>query len=677
MIVPLIAFFSLLLVFRTGARGLMSVGDSLFPFFPQESFQRLLYVWNAHNILGKDDSAMLSQIPWYSLAALLDRLGFPLWLINRLWFALPFFLLGFSMYFLSGVIFGKERNTSRLISTLFFMFNPFTLNLLASGSVILTLTFATGVIVFALFVRGLSHHSRKVAGWRDAILIGLVSVFATANIQVFVMTSLLCFAYLLFFVLVHRRDRVILFHSFRFSLAASGFLLLVNSWWLVPFLYQFTNPGYFSTLFAAGTDVGTLEFTSQFTSIFDVSRLFYGMKPTANFPISAYYHYLLAPTTMMVLVVLAFAVSLFRKKTKFEVFFLLLAVASVILASGTRPPLGFVYRFLWDHMPYFHIFRTSNRFNLYTMISYAILLGFLYQHGEGWIRRSRSFIISFLLISIFLPSWPLLSGDIYGQLKPHQIPKDYYQLREFLQNQEGDFRIMSLPMKDWLTPYSWSAPFDMQEILIDFSLKDVIVNLPGYLQDLEDREVSEDDPAYAIVYKHPESSEALEVLRLMGVRYLIVHRDYVVVWGNYYPVDVSELTRALQESEGIDFVKSFGDLDVYEVADVKPRVFATTGEVFDVKINPTEYRVTVENTTEPFTLVLTENFHPGWEGSVGNHIKFANFANGWEISPEDYEGGEIVLRYRPQKLFDLGLAVSILSLAVGLSILLYLGLRKK
>ena len=89
-----IALLSLILVFRTGIEGLLNLGDSLFPFFPQERLERLLHVWNAHNILGKDDASMLSQIPWYGLAALLDKLGVPLWFINRLWFALPFFLLG-------------------------------------------------------------------------------------------------------------------------------------------------------------------------------------------------------------------------------------------------------------------------------------------------------------------------------------------------------------------------------------------------------------------------------------------------------------------------------------------------------------------------------------------------------------------------------------------------------
>ncbi len=663
MILGLILIFSLILVARTGSTGIINLGDSLFPFFPQERLQRLLYVWNNHNILGKDDSTMVSQLPWHTLVALLDKLGVPLWLINRFWFVLPFFLLGLAMYFLSGVFFGKKRKSSRFIATLFFMFNPFTLSL-CGGSNILALSFAAGVFVFGLFVRGLE---RQKLDTKDVLLLGVISIFAAANIVVLILTTLLCVFYFLFFVVVNRHSRPRLRQAFLHSLFFILYYSLANAWWLLPFISQVLRPGYFGTLIAAGTDVSTLEFAAQYTSLFDVSRLFYGMAPTANFPISAYYHYLLSPTTMSVLVVLIFSVALFKKKSKFEVFFLLLALFSVILASGTRPPFGFVYQFLWDHIPYFHIFRTTNRFNLYTMISYAILLGFFYQRIKSLaLNTHKFFIISFLLISIFLSAWPLLSGDLYGQLKPHQIPKDYYDLREFLQNQEGDFRVMSLPMKDWLTPYSWSAPFDMQEILIDFSPKDVVVNIPGYLVGLMDRDIREDDPIYAMVYRYPERPETMDALRLMGVRFVVVHRDYMVIWGDYYPVEVDKLEEIFERTEGISFLKSFGDLDVYEVEDFKPRIFSTSGEVSHVKISPTEYRVRVQDVNEPFTFVLTENFHPGWESSIGNHVKFANFANGWEISPEDYKSGEIVLKYKPQKFFEIGLAVSMLSLIGGL-----------
>ncbi len=699
MVLGLIFLFSLLLVFRTGTVGLINLGDSVFPFFPQQSFQRLLYLWDPHNLLGLDISISTPQLPWYGLAALLDRVGVPLWAVNRLWFVLPFLLLGLSMYFLSGVIFGKDKKFSRLIATLFFLFNPFTINLV-SGSNILTFSFAAGVFVFGLFVRGLGKANVNL---RDIVLIGATSIFATANLPVLAMAVLLCAAYFLFFVLVNRSNWQKLVSSLKFVLCAVCCVLLANAWWLIPFIYQLRNPGYFGTLFAAGTDVGTLKFMAEHTSLFNVSRLFYGIVPSFFYPISSYYHYLLAPTMMSVTLLISYAVAIFLKRnesSKFEIFFLVLAWVSVILASGTRPPFGFVYQFLWDHIPYFNIFRTTNRFNLYTMISYAILLGFFYQRIKSLAlnRKSEALTFGFILISVLLSAWPLLSGNIYGQLQPHQIPDDYYQLREFLNDQEGDFRVMSLPMISWLAAYSWSAPFDMQEILIDFSPKDMVVNMPGHYPNLLERELTQSEPLYSLAYyylsqrpgklaamffeegepttedvlfyKEFAEEQTLDALRLMGVKYLVVHRDYVIIYHGFPRVDISILERNIKDNEGLVYLKSFGDLDIYEVEDIRPRIYTTSGKAEFQRINPAEYKITVTGAEGLHKLVFSENFNRGWrldEFGVGTDLE-RGFGNVWRIDKSgDYQ---LKLYYWPQRLLEIGLAVSVLSLVGGFALLI-------
>jgi len=712
---PLVLLLSLLLVFKTGTNGLINFGDSVFPFFPQEHFQQLLYLWGSHNVVVPDSPLRVVQISWYGLVALLDKLGVSLWLINRLWFVLPFLLLGLAMYFLSGVVLGREKKISRLVATLFFMFNPFTVNL-AAGSNVLTLGFAGGVFVFGLFVRGLERRKLDI---KDAVLLGLASVLVVANPVVLALVAFLCALYFLFFVFVNRHDHSRFRYALKFSLIASAYYLITNFWWLLPLAHQAVGPGGLGAQVAAGTDVGTLEFISEHTSLFDVSRLFYGYQPSYFFPISNYYHYLLSPTIMSILVVLVFAVSLFKKKSKFEIFFLVLAWISVILASGTRPPFGFVYQFLWDRVPYFHIFRTTNHFNLWTMISYSILLGFLYQKltkdrmcgllsSLKFPRFYDFFIVSFLLISIFLSAWPLLSGNIYDQLQPHQIPQDYYDLREFLKNQEGDFRVMSLPMISWLAAYSWSAPFDMQEILLDFSPKDTIVNMPGYYDNLMQRELSDDDPLYAVAYYYlsrspadleamyskgeassPErvayykelaGKKAVKALRLMGVRYLVVHQDYVVIYHGFPRVDISVLVKNIKDNKELNYVTSFGDLDVYEVDGFYPRLYAFLEGQTLIKgltlnrVSPVEYQIQVQGADTPFDLIFAENFNRGWRlnGEPPTEGLARGFGNVWQLDKTgDYE---MRLYYQPQRLLEVGFLISTVSLVGGFFVLL---LRKK
>jgi len=83
-----------------------------------------------------------------------------------------------------------------------------------------------------------------------------------------------------------------------------------------------------------------------------------------------------------------------------------------------------------------------------------------------------------------------------------------------------------------------------------------------------------------------------------------------------------------------------------------------------------EYRVTVHDATEPFLLVLSESFDPGWRAIVGNgvrvnesnHIQVNYYANGWWI---DRAGDfTITIRHTAQDYVFVGLIVSVMVSAI-------------
>jgi hypothetical protein len=97
------------------------------------------------------------------------------------------------------------------------------------------------------------------------------------------------------------------------------------------------------------------------------------------------------------------------------------------------------------------------------------------------------------------------------------------------------------------------------------------------------------------------------------------------------------------------------------------------------RINPTKYQVKVEGARSPYTLIFNESFHEGWKVSVGqspidvDHLLVNGYANSWYIEPEDVGGAkdyELMVEFWPQRLLDLGLALSLTSL---LGCLGYLG----
>jgi hypothetical protein len=86
------------------------------------------------------------------------------------------------------------------------------------------------------------------------------------------------------------------------------------------------------------------------------------------------------------------------------------------------------------------------------------------------------------------------------------------------------------------------------------------------------------------------------------------------------------------------------------------------------KIDPTEYRVHVEGAENPFTLILSELYFAGWEARLADgtkieenkHFLVNSYANGWMI---DRLGNyDLILKFAPQNLLDVGKKISVLSL---------------
>ncbi|HXX91011.1 MAG TPA: alpha-(1-_3)-arabinofuranosyltransferase family protein [Acidimicrobiales bacterium] len=88
----------------------------------------------------------------------------------------------------------------------------------------------------------------------------------------------------------------------------------------------------------------------------------------------------------------------------------------------------------------------------------------------------------------------------------------------------------------------------------------------------------------------------------------------------------------------------------------------------------TTIRLRVRGATSPFLLVLGESLNTGWQASVdggpglGDPVLVDGYANGWELTRADLSaahGGtlDVTLRFAPQRLVDVSLVVSALTLA--------------
>lgn len=136
----------------------------------------------------------------------------------------------------------------------------------------------------------------------------------------------------------------------------------------------------------------------------------------------------------------------------------------------------------------------------------------------------------------------------------------------------------------------------------------------------------------------------------------------------------------------------YDDLQVYKVFTNKLKFVSRpeTSLAFETnfkKISPVEYSGSAKGDRKPHFLVFLENFSPDWEISffdkLGKKIDYkpAHFsadlyANGWFIQnmPEEYQ---FKIYYKPQRLFNIGLGISILSIFGILTSSVLIGVVKR
>lgn len=94
------------------------------------------------------------------------------------------------------------------------------------------------------------------------------------------------------------------------------------------------------------------------------------------------------------------------------------------------------------------------------------------------------------------------------------------------------------------------------------------------------------------------------------------------------------------------------------------------------KISPTKYEISLQNASNPTILAFMERYNDGWEllGAKNAHFRINGYGNGWLIT--DKNKGNLVVSYKPQKLFTFGAAITIAFAIIGMSYLLF-DLRRK
>ncbi|MDG7036702.1 MAG: DUF3367 domain-containing protein [Nitrososphaerota archaeon] len=695
---------------------------------PINIFKDLFYLWQYNNpwlgapISFYNPSSTPSSllIPFAIFWSGMLRIGLSISIVQKLWLYTLFTSSGLSMYYLAKAM-GMRHQIALLIPALFYMINPyFSYAVTNSGpfNTGIILTYISAPLLLALTVRGLES-----GNLRYSLYIGIASLVAASTFVTpprYIATWMPAVFYLLcWFAVKHKKT-----YALKFSFTAMISTLLVNLYWLitVPSVFKIANNGLNVT--------NTLSFLYSMTKNaipFNSFRLLggwafnQGWAGSMYYPFAPFYSQFYIVLIGFFITIIAFSSILFIKNDKIF-FFGVLALIGIFLADGPNSPFGSVFMWLYLHVPYFYIFRQPHElFIVFTVITYSVLLGFTVEFiaQKAFRKNGHKLVHIFLIILIFLivlNGFPEINGAVIpgsprggtGTLAGFQVnyPPYWIDAANYLRSIENNsYRILLMPPSppyNWANPkYGYSGP-DPAYFLVSTDFASFTTTNIGYpysyqiLNSLDNATIVNND------------QELITALQIMNIKYVLFRGDDSASTDNSFPASAAWNT-ALNESNLFVPVKQFGPLTIYRFKYWKPMAIyyttnilaenssasliiqrlsnynttsyaiiqaenytgiddnlLTNNQITYREINPTEYIIKV-NVTEPFLLVFTQSYSPGWSLLLNNnvdnkHLIVNGYANGWIIN----QSGLITLKleYTPEHWFIIGSFVSLITFVI-------------
>ncbi|MFH1328818.1 MAG: hypothetical protein ABIH76_08275 [Candidatus Bathyarchaeota archaeon] len=379
----------------------------------------------------------------------------PPWLLQKIIMFLILSLAGISCHRLCPT----ERLPGKYFAGLIYMLNPFVYTRFMVGQWTLLLAYALTPFVVKTMIDFFKEpnfqNSVKVS-----LLISLVAIFSTQIL------FLLILVFLVFLItnLIRLKKPVTLFKHVGII---SGSFILLNIYWIAPAITATTPP------LAAISYQDILAFSARnwgtgFNILFSLASMYGFWRLPEQY---TYVSNVLPYWYILFFFILFLAVHGFSTKFKdsqigrYVKSIGILAGISLVLSTGISSPyFSEIFTFLFDNIFFFSGFRDSQKLILLLILAYAYLGGLGIDDLTKKVKISRAdlnvkqiaaiFLVIIAIISPFVYSFNMLGG-FNGQLTVKDYPEDWYQVDDYLNQQEGDFNILFFPWHQYMA-FHWS-----------------------------------------------------------------------------------------------------------------------------------------------------------------------------------------------------------------------------
>jgi hypothetical protein len=552
---------------------IISIWDTTLP-LNNQSLGVFLYAWHPDVSTGISDPA-LQMIPYQAIFAFGRDVGLSTGLIERLLFVCLMALSGITMY-----NFSMPRLKSRLAalaSSFVYMFNLYAMLYIWREFLLSVLTYALLPLLLTLF-----HDILFQKPIRASSLVGFLIVSLFVTIQGPPLVAILILGLYAGGSLFLRGTRLQV--SRRLALLV-GLWTIANLWWLMPFVFSASSV---VARYGSSGFLNDLEFNSQWSSVFNVMRLegssvIYGQTgaPSTSSWTTLYET---SPNILffvsLLFPVLASASLLKAKVTRSHLYAAILWIVSVLIVAGTQPPLGSIYRSIFNSSPYLLIARDPYlQLGGGVVFAYALLTGYFFKSLRGLKLRRISgrlgvaILSALLLISlVVVHPWPMWTGNAIPTAGTLNVPTYYQDAANWLDSQPVDFRVLSLPMQD-NTLQSYDLPgstYYGQDILRLLTGRSIISEFSG----VESQETLQRS-VYDMFYDN--STDFPDMLETLNVRFIVFHGDINEAFHTQF--SANKTLAILNNMQGLQFVRAFGPLEFFEDNASSPMVYLSTHQV--------------------------------------------------------------------------------------------------
>jgi hypothetical protein len=628
-------------------------GDD-FPLFlnSHQTLETGASMWSP-NYLGYA-TPMSAYLLYQYIGAFFSTLGLSVGAIQTIFLVSLFIIAGFSMFYLTNIIYPKSK-VGPFIASFFYIFNFFFL--INMRNIGFRWTYAFLPLIFALFFKimvGACQNDKKTTN-TNIIYFALVSIIAfsfasinPANIALFII-GLSVMA--LYFLAKFRKQ----IKPYLFSIAKTfGATFLVNLWWLIPVLNSFVFSGQALNSQVSINAWSWTQVRSSFLNLFWLNGSWNWSQE--YYPFANVYSDIFLQILVFVPFLIAASALLFKgNKARFNAFLMAIVLVFLFLAKGLHEPLRQVNLLLYQYFPLMSMFREPvSKFTIVMLPFLALLIGYGSERLVNIrlpkinVLISKTCISAFLVIVLLVSVSPILLNSMEtksaelpfsSQVK---IPDYWYQATDWINTQPGDWKVLLTPLDDFYQmPYAWGY-YGTDQLLERLFEKPIVstADLNGYVSN-SNASLDLLQIRASVKFNHTDEFKAL--MDLLNIKYIVQRNDVQTQMIGRNLMSANDMQAFFAEQPYLKLVKSFGKIDIYEYTEAKPSLYAIQSST----LQTTNVSINVSQTLNKKWFFSSANNFSDWKNCTpsnqsqatciitqeANHLEadFWNLTSGWVI----------------------------------------------